>query len=182
MEYNKNHVSPSLYIRFKLNNVSDTLKKYDEYGDLYALIWTTTPWTLPANQAICFNSNLQYSVIKLNDAPEYYIIGTDLIPKLKESLESFDLEEVASLNATELENCTYFHPIDKNTELPFLKGSHVTADIGTGLVHTAPSHGFDDYLVCLAEKIPVVSHQYGNFANNYNGTFTLCSNFNSYSV
>lgn len=157
LEYNKQHVSPSLYIRFKLSNVSDALKKYDEYGDLYALIWTTTPWTLPANQAICFNSSLQYSVIKLNDAPDYYIVGTDLIPKLAESLESMEVEEVSSVNATDLETCTYLHPIDKTIELPFLKGSHVTADVGTGLVHTAPSHGFDDYLVCLSEKIPVVS-------------------------
>lgn len=161
LEYNKNHVSPSLYIRFKLKNVSDSLQKFDEYGDLYALIWTTTPWTLPANQAVCFNSSLQYSVIKLNDAPEYYIVGSDLIPKLKESLEFFELEEITSFNAADLECCTYLHPMDKTIELPFLKGSHVTADVGTSLVHTAPSHGFDDYLVCLAQKIPVVSDQIG---------------------
>lgn len=155
LEY-KNHVSPSLYIRFKLSNVSQTLKKYDEYGDLYALIWTTTPWTLPANQAICFNPNLQYSVIRLNDQPDYYIVGTNLIPKLRESLESHDLEEVTSLNASDMEDCMYLHPIDRSTELPFLKGNHVTADVGTGLVHTAPSHGFDDYLVCLDQNIPIV--------------------------
>lgn len=157
LEYNKNHVSPSLYIRFKLNKLPDSLKKYDEYGDLYALIWTTTPWTLPANQAICFNPSLQYSLVRLNDEAEYYIVGTELIPKLRESLESVELEEVATVNSSDLEHCTYFHPIDRTTELRFLKGGHVTADVGTGLVHTAPSHGFDDYLVCLAERIPIVS-------------------------
>lgn len=157
MEYNKNHVSPSLFVRFKLNKVSNALKKFDKNGDLYALIWTTTPWTLPANQAICFNSSLQYSVVRLNDETEYYIVGSDLIPKLKESLESIDLEEVTRVNATDLTNCTYLHPIDKTTDLPFLKAGHVTADTGTGLVHTAPSHGFDDYLICLNEKIPIVS-------------------------
>lgn len=140
-----------------MNNVSEALKKYDEYGDLYALIWTTTPWTLPANQAVCFNPSLKYSLVRLNDEPEYYIVGTDLIPALKESLESCEFEEVTSVNAVDLDNCTYFHPIDKTTELPFIKGSHVTADVGTGLVHTAPSHGLDDYLVCLAQKIPIVS-------------------------
>lgn len=156
LEY-KNRVSPSLYVRFKLNRIADSLKKYDEHGDLYALIWTTTPWTLPANQAISFNPAIQYSMVRLNNEPEYYIIATDLIPKLKESLESFEFEEVAQLNSADLDSCTYLHPIDKTSELPFLKGNHVTSDVGTGLVHTAPSHGFDDYLVCLAEKITTVS-------------------------
>lgn len=133
------------------------MKKYDEYGDLYALIWTTTPWTLPANQAVCFNPSLQYSVVRLNDEPDYYIVGTDLIPKLRETLEATDFEEVTTLSGTDLESCTYHHPICKETILPFLKGTHVTADAGTGLVHTAPAHGFDDYLVCLSAKIPIVS-------------------------
>lgn len=125
---------------------------------MYALIWTTTPWTLPANQAICFNENLSYSLIRLNDKPDYYIIGTDLIPKLKETLsDTFDMEEVTTVQSADLNACTYFHPIDRSTELPFLNGAHVTNDAGTGLVHTAPSHGFDDYLVCLAANIPIVS-------------------------
>lgn len=132
------------------------MKKYEVYGDLYALIWTTTPWTLPANQAICYNPSLTYSLIRINDEAEYYLVGSDLIPKLKETLESFDVEEVTIVNTSDLDKCTYFHPIDGNTELRFIKGNHVTSDIGTGLVHTAPSHGFDDYLVCLAEKIPIV--------------------------
>lgn len=157
LEYDKNHKSPSLYIRFKLSNVSDRLKKYDEYGDVYALIWTTTPWTLPANQAVCFNPNLKYSLIRLNDEAEYYIVGSDIMPKLKESLELFDLEEVTILDATDLETSTYIHPISKEAELPFLKANHVTSDVGTGLVHTAPAHGFDDYLACLGAKIPIVS-------------------------
>lgn len=170
LEYNKNHISPSLYIRFKLNHVADSLKKFDEYGDLYALIWTTTPWTLPANQAVCFNPALPYSVVRLNEEPEYYIIATDLIPKLKETLESFEFEEVAKIPSADLDSCTYFHPIDKTTELPFLNGNHVTSDVGTGLVHTAPSHGFDDYLVCLGEKIPTVSL--------CNAFFPICSHSN----
>lgn len=150
-----------MYIRFKLKNVPESLRKYGEHGDLYALIWTTTPWTLPANQAISFNANIQYSVIRLNDEPNYYIIGTELIPVLREKLESFDIEVVASLqNSADLNECTYLHPIDRTTELPFLSGGHVTSDVGTGLVHTAPSHGFDDYLVCLAANIPIVSSHF----------------------
>lgn len=167
LEYDKNHISPSLYIRFKLNNVSEALKKYNEYGDLYALIWTTTPWTLPANQAVCISPSIKYSLVRLNNEAEYYIVGSDLIPKLRETLESCELEEIISLNVTDLENCTYFHPIDKTTDLPFLKGKHVTADVGTGLVHTAPSHGFDDYLICLAERIPMVNIQISNIVKRY---------------
>lgn len=163
LEYDKNHKSPSLYIRFKLSTVSDALKKYDEFGDLYALIWTTTPWTLPANQAICFNPSLQYSIVRLNEEAEYYIVGTEMLPKLRETLEFMEFEEVASLSGSDLEHCTYIHPMHKEMVLPFLKGSHVTSDVGTGLVHTAPAHGFDDYLVCLSAKIPIVSEYYELF-------------------
>lgn len=158
IEY-KNLTSPSLYIRFKLKNLPTSLQKYAASGNLFALIWTTTPWTLPANQAICFNETLEYSLIQLNDKPEYYIIGTDLIPKLKQTLDTIDIEEVTTVQPTDLHECTYVHPIDRNTELPFLIGSHVTSDVGTGLVHTAPSHGFDDYLVCLAANISIVSER-----------------------
>lgn len=147
-----------MYVRFKLKNFPESLRKYDEFGDLYALIWTTTPWTLPGNQAICFNANIQYSLIRLNDTPDYYIVGTELIPQLREKLETDDIEEVATLaQSTDLKECTYVHPIDQTTELPFLDGGHVTSDVGTGLVHTAPSHGFDDYLICLAANIQIVS-------------------------
>lgn len=157
LEYDKNHVSPSLYIRFKLDTIPELIAKETEKGaNLYALIWTTTPWTLPANQAISFNPTLKYSLVKLDETPSYYIVATDLIPKLKEALTFNDLLEINQVAADQLEKCSYIHPINGVSGLPFLNGSHVTAEMGTGLVHTAPAHGFDDHLVALAEKLPIV--------------------------
>lgn len=166
LEYDKNHVSPSLYIRMKINKKSELLKELSESNDVYALIWTTTPWTLPANQAVCFNSNFKYSLVKLNDSSDSFIVGKDLIPTLKDALNTCELEEICDLPAAELEHCTYFHPIEKHVELPFLKGTHVTADVGTGLVHTAPAHGFDDHLIAISKSLPIVR------LNNLSNIFT----------
>lgn len=157
LEYDANAKSPSLYIRFKMANTSGSLSKYKKFGELYALIWTTTPWTLPSNQAICFNPELSYSVIRFNDDIELYIVATELISTLREKLSGYDIDEIATIDAADLESCSYLHPIDGKCELPFLKGKHVTSTAGTGLVHTAPAHGFDDYLIALQEKMPVVS-------------------------
>lgn len=160
LEYDKNQISPSLYIRFKLNTIPESIANETERGaNVYALIWTTTPWTLPANQAISFNPILKYSLVKIDEKPSYYIVATDLIPKLKEALTFCDLFEISHVPADQLEKCLYIHPINSVSGLPFLKGSHVTAEMGTGLVHTAPAHGFDDHLVALAEKIPIVSSE-----------------------
>lgn len=177
LEYDKNHISPSLYIRFKINKTSGTLSKYQEIGDLYALIWTTTPWTLPSNQAISFNPELSYTLIKLNSNDEFYIVATDLVASLREKLISHELDEITTVSAADLEHSTYFHPIDRENELPFLKGSHVTSTAGTGLVHTAPAHGFDDYLVALKENISVVSitHQSNILTNE---SFSLYNSIN----
>lgn len=177
LEYDKNHVSPSLYIRFKINKTSGTLSKYQEIGDLYALIWTTTPWTLPSNQAISFNPELSYSMIKLNSNDEFYIVATDLVASLREKLISHELDEITTVSAADLEHSTYFHPIDRENELPFLKGAHVTSTAGTGLVHTAPAHGFDDYLVALNENISVVSIAFqSNILTSTNKSFSPYNN------
>lgn len=158
LEYDKNHVSPSLYIRMKLCKKPAALKSNNMPNNIFALIWTTTPWTLPANQAICFSVELKYSLIKINNSLDGYIVASNLIPSLKEALNTCEIEEICSVpDDVDLEQCTYFHPIDKDVELPFFNGSHVTADVGTGLVHTAPAHGFDDHLIALSKSLPIVS-------------------------
>lgn len=157
LEYDANHVSPSLYIRFKLSKIAPSLSKYGALGDLYALIWTTTPWTLPSNQAICFNPELSYSVVRFNDDAALYLVATDLVATLRGKLPAIEVDELSTIDAGDLEHCSYFHPIETGCELPFLKGKHVKSTAGTGLVHTAPAHGFDDYLVALHENIAIVS-------------------------
>lgn len=165
LEYDPNYKSPSLYIRVKVNNYPDS--------DLncYALIWTTTPWTLPANQAITFNEELKYVLVNLgNEKNDVFIVAESALEDLKRSL---DLERIDVLREVDvnLSTLSYTHPLDSKVNLPFLNASHVSSSKGTGLVHTAPSHGFDDFLVCLKNNIPVkcVVDEKGNYTEDAPG-------------
>lgn len=155
LEYDEKHESPSLFLRMRVNKVPSLLEKYTT-KPLYALIWTTTPWTLPANQAICFNPSFQYSIILLNNSDDHYIIADDLIAELGKTLELTSLiEKLYTFAGDALEQCQYAHPLTNEQNLPFLPAKHVLADKGTGLVHTAPAHGSDDYLTSLKHNIPM---------------------------
>lgn len=151
LEYNDNFISPSLYFRCEITNSKEIL---NESSKVFALVWTTTPWTLPANQAICINSNLSYKLVKIN--ADFYIVGEEAIKNLAEVLQT-EIEVVKEVDPTKLLNMKYKHPIDHNEVLPIFDGTHVQADKGTGLVHTAPSHGPDDFLVFLSKKLPLKS-------------------------
>lgn len=152
LEYNENFISKSLYLRCKLIEVS-----YKSDHPVYALIWTTTPWTLPANQAICYNSNLKYGLVKLENDPEsLYLVCLETIESLKLEIDQ-EITLVHELNSDELNNLEYQHPINPTEQMPFIDGAHVQVDKGTGLVHTAPAHGPDDFLVFLNKKIPLKS-------------------------
>lgn len=160
LEYDENFVSPSLYFRCQIANNSET-----EGNDskIYALIWTTTPWTLPANQAICFNEGLKYNLVRI--VGDFYIVGADTIENLRKELDA-EIEIIKELDSTSLQNLDYHHPINHAEILPFINASHVQADKGTGLVHTAPSHGPDDFLVFLNKKIPLKCLVNGNGCYN----------------
>lgn len=149
LEYDENFVSPSLYFRCEITNSESLI---DGDSKVYALVWTTTPWTLPANQAICFNSSLSYKIVKMKQ--EFYVVGADAIENLTKEFDG-EIEILKDLDPARLQNLQYRHPINTNEVLPFFDGSHVQADKGTGLVHTAPSHGPDDFLVFLNKKIPL---------------------------
>lgn len=140
---------------------------------LYALIWTTTPWTLPSNQAVCFNKNLEYSIIKLKNSDENYLVSTNLESSLKEIIGEFEV--IGNISGDKLNLIKYRSPFG-NEELPFLNSNHVKSDKGTGLVHTAPAHGPDDFLVSLEHGLSVVSdllYFLINFKINYNFFFIL---------
>ena len=80
LEYDNNYISPSVYIRFTLRNLPHSVE-LDEDKKLFALIWTTTPWTLASNQAICFNSNIEYSVVEINhnENTDLYLLASNLV-------------------------------------------------------------------------------------------------------
>ena len=111
----------------------------------HVIIWTTTPWTLPANQAVSLHPDLEYSLVKTpND--EYLLLASQLIESCMQryGIDEFDIVGTCSGNV--LENTLLQHPFyDK--QIPIILGDHVTTEAGTGAVHTAPDHGMDDFIV-----------------------------------
>ena len=148
LEYRDDHVSTAAYIKFPI--VSDWksvtwLSQID--GPLYAAIWTTTPWTLPANKAIAVHNDLTYSVI--HSGSEYLLVATSRIEAMKQMIPSFDVV-VESIPGSDLKGLAYHNKLRGKSAAPqpILHADFVTADSGTGLVHMAPGHGQDDYEAC----------------------------------
>ncbi len=113
----------------------------------YAIIWTTTPWTLPANQAISINPDIDYSLVQT--AKGNLLLATALIEDVLQTLELDNLGILASAKGASLEYVQAQHPLIAERQVPLILGAHVTTDSGTGLVHTAPAHGAEDYEVSL---------------------------------
>ncbi|XP_059226112.1 isoleucine--tRNA ligase, mitochondrial [Stomoxys calcitrans] len=158
LEYDNNFVSPSVYTRFAIDTLPSSFK-CENGQKLFAIIWTTTPWTLPSNQAICFNSNLEYSIVQLNASygKDLYLIATKLIDEFVKTT-GIDCEVKNNIAGADLIGCTYRHSLYPDApSLPFFDATHVQDTKGTGLVHTAPAHGPDDFLICLAKNIPIKS-------------------------
>lgn len=156
LEYDPKYESPSLTLRLKVTELSDSLRRcVPNESNVFALVWTTTPWSLPANQAVCVNAELDYSLVRLEGKAqnELYIVATDLVDELPVGVS----EVVAQMAGSDLIGCRYAHPVDPNEkELPFWAASHVQAAKGTGLVHTAPAHGPDDFLAGLERNVNLV--------------------------
>ena len=147
LEYPENHISRSIYVAFPVTKSSDKLKAiFGAIADppnLHAVIWTTTPWTIPANLGISANPSLSYSIVSAGD--RNYIVATELVEKLATTFEQA-LEVKYSFKGDVLEHTVCKHPISDRPS-PIVLGDHVTAESGTGLVHTAPNHGHDDFIV-----------------------------------
>lgn len=170
LEYNQNHVSKTAYVKFPLHTISPELKKKlgEKVGNVSALIWTSTPWTLASNMAISVNKDFEYTVLHHTKFGNL-IVGKELVDSIK-LLDPENYEETGiSILGSDLLNSTYISPILNNgNQYPFLHGSHVTSSAGTGLVHTAPGHGQDDYLVCSKNGILPFSpvDQYGKYTSD----------------
>ncbi len=146
----------TIYVAFK---VSDTKGKVPQ--DTKFIIWTTTPWTLPANLALCVNPRFSYGLYKTNLGNLVFV--TDLLDILTEKLGLTEVELVKEFKGKDLELITVHHPFYDRESLVIL-GDYVTKDNGTGIVHIAPGHGEDDYNVCVKYDIkpycPVNEHGY----------------------
>jgi isoleucyl-tRNA synthetase len=139
--------SPSIYVKFK------AVDKGSFEHDFYFLIWTTTPWTIPANLAVAVNEALDYVYAKVDG--EYYVFALELLETLKQKLGFESVEILHTLKGLELLNLTYKHPLYDRVS-PILLGHHVTTESGTGLVHTAPGHGEDDFIIGQANGLEVL--------------------------
>lgn len=148
VEY-KDKISPAVDVAYRFKDNVALAKAFglsEIGGEAFAVIWTTTPWTLPASQAISAGADVVYQLI---DTPKgKLVLAKDLA---EEALKRYGFENSAVLAETggaKLENLHLEHPFLER-DIPMLNGDHVTTEAGTGLVHTAPSHGLDDYFVCL---------------------------------
>lgn len=144
------HVSPSIYVKFPVDPKTVHIDGVDAQS-LFVVIWTTTPWTLPANLAVCFHPDYQYMVYKFGK--EYYILAKGLIYQFEEVIGSTHEQEI-SLSIEQLKQLKAYHPFIKR-ESKIIFGPHVTLEQGTGIVHTAPGHGHEDYIIGLDYNLDV---------------------------
>ena len=154
------HTSAAIYVKFQFTD-EDTDVIYKKAGVnsdkiLSAVIWTTTPWTIPSNLAICVNERFEYSLVEYVD--EVYLVASDLLGAFVKDAElnEPDIKVIGTIQGKDLENLKTKHPLYDRFS-PILCGDHVTLDAGTGCVHTAPGHGLEDWEVCQKYGIEVLS-------------------------
>ncbi len=162
--------SPAIDVGFKVVDDAALSKAFgtDISGDVFAVIWTTTPWTLPANQAVSVHPELDYDLIQTSKG--LLILGHDLAQATLSRYGEDNAKTLASCKGSDLNGLQLKHPFD-NRFVPVICGEHVTTDAGTGLVHTAAAHGNDDWLVMRAnfpqEKPRVLIGADGKFFSSH---------------
>jgi isoleucyl-tRNA synthetase len=143
VEYEQ-HISSSVYVRYRLTSDPANIDARLAGRETYTIIWTTTPWTLPASLAVAFHPDFEYVALKNSDGA-VYIVAESLAGAVKSACKAIaDAKEIARFKGSVLERATFQHPFLERSVLGVL-ATYVTADTGTGAVHTAPSHGADDF-------------------------------------
>ncbi len=185
LEYPEGHTSRSIYAAFPMTSLSDAVKATlgEFLPQLGVAIWTTTPWTIPANLAVALNPDLNYAVVEvsrrgaeaqsspLSDSAtlretKYLIVAAELVERLSATLET-ELTVKGTVKGKDLEHSTYRHPLYDRESPIVIGGDYVTTESGTGLVHTAPGHGQEDYIVGQRYGLPILAPV------DDNGNFTL---------
>jgi isoleucyl-tRNA synthetase len=185
LEYPEGHTSRSIYAAFKMTSLSEAVKPAlgEFLKELGVAIWTTTPWTIPANLAVALNPDLNYAVVEvsrkaaetqsnlgdlatLREAQRYLIVAEDLVERLSATLGT-ELTVKATVKGKDLEHSTYRHPLYDRQSPIVIGGDYVTTESGTGLVHTAPGHGQEDYIVGQRYGLPILApvDDNGNFTS-----------------
>jgi len=150
------HTSNTIFVAFKVKNTNKDFLKNSNI-----IIWTTTPWTIPANKALAFNSSIDYSIVEINSLNHFkdkkIIVASNLIDSIVKScgIESYKISK--TFKGSEFNGTICSHPFVEmgfNYDVPMLEAGFVNLDQGTGIVHCAPSHGPDDFNLCLKNNIP----------------------------
>ncbi|MBV9075692.1 MAG: isoleucine--tRNA ligase, partial [Acidobacteria bacterium] len=141
VEYEQ-HTSPSIWVKYALTSSPDNIDPRLAGKRVNTIIWTTTPWTLPASMAVAFHP--QYEYVALENEGEVYIVAEGLANATRENAGLKNAQVIATFPGTKLEHCTFQHPFLERKILGVL-ADYVTLEQGTGAVHTAPSHGADDF-------------------------------------
>lgn len=149
--------SPSIDVAFKAIDPQTILSCFsakDKNKAVIVPIWTTTPWTLPANEAVCLHPEINYSLVETNDA--FFVVATDLVDAVMQRYNVGEYGLVGEAKGAALEHLKLAHPF-YDRQVPIILGVHVTTESGTGCVHTAPAHGPDDYLAGKAYDLPLIN-------------------------
>ncbi len=151
VEY-EDHTSPSVYVAFPMESDLSDIDPALGGKDWSVVIWTTTPWTLPANLAIAFHPDHEYSAVRVNG--KGYIVATELLKTVSDKLQWKAPQEVARFRGNVLDRRKARHPF-ADRESVLVLAPYVTLDAGTGCVHTAPGHGYDDYVTGVAYGLDI---------------------------
>ncbi|MDR3741341.1 MAG: isoleucine--tRNA ligase [Terracidiphilus sp.] len=151
IEYEQ-HTSTAIYVRYPLTSEPEALAPALAGREVYTIIWTTTPWTIPASMAVTFHPDFEYVALAASGdentaaaaSDPVYIVAAELAPSVAAACRLGQTVELARFKGSTLERKTFKHPFLERSILGVL-GTYVTADAGTGAVHTAPSHGADDF-------------------------------------
>jgi len=164
VEY-EDKTSPAIDVRFPVVNEAAVLKqmsvdgKKAGHGPISFVIWTTTPWTLPANQGVALNGKLNYALVQVAD--QRLVLAQDMLSGIMKRYGIDDFQVLASALGENFAAIKLQHPFYERT-VPVILGDHVTTDAGTGAVHTAPGHGQEDYVAGMQYGLPVDNPVAGN--------------------
>jgi len=168
VEY-RNKISPSIDVCFSAAEPDAVAAKFigqsgsGGEGPVYVVIWTTTPWTLPGNQAIAIAENEDYALLQRTglNGPERLIVADQLVDTVMKRAGIDHYQKLGYCKGCDLEYLMCKHPF-YDLEVPIILADHVTLDAGTGCVHTAPAHGNEDYIAGLKYNLPIVNKVAGN--------------------